>query len=444
MTNVLYRTLEADLPVITGGDGNWLIASDGRRFLDACGGAAVSSLGHSDARVREAIKRQADKVCFVHSSAFTNEPAEELASWLVDRLPKGAGNGRAMFLGSGSEAMEAALKLARQTQLERGQPQRSNVIARNFSYHGNTLGALATGGHAGRRAPFEPILYKAHHIDPCYAYRYRREGESELEFGQRMAGQLEDKILELGPETVMAFVAEPVVGATLGSQPAAEGYFRHIRDICDRHGVLFIADEVMCGMGRTGSLFALEQEGVHADITTCAKGLGAGYQPIAATIASEAVCDAILAGSGRLWNGHTYMSHAIACAASLEVLKIVEEENLLEDVRNLGVGLEKRLHDRFGQHPHVGDIRGRGLFQSIEIVKDRETKTPFDAKAGIAARVQKTAMDAGIMCYPSPGCADGTNGDHVLLAPGYRSTEEELDLIVEKLGEAVEAALPTG
>lgn len=443
MSNVFYRNLKADMPVIAGGDGNWLIAKDGKRYLDACGGAAVSCLGHNDQRVRDAIKRQADRITFVHSGSFTNEPAEELASWLVDRLPEGSGNGRAMFLGSGSEAMEAALKLARQTQLERGQPQRHNIVARHFSYHGNTLGALATGGHAGRRAPYQPILYTAHHIDPCYAYRYRMDGEAEEDFGHRMADQLDAKAMELGRHTIAAFVAEPVVGATLGSQAAAAGYFRRIREICDRHGILFIADEVMCGMGRTGSLYAMEQEGVAADITICAKGLGAGYQPIAATIASEAVCQSIEDGSGRLWNGHTYMSHAIACAASLEVLKIVEEEDLLSNVRSLSDDLEARLNDRFGQHPHVGDIRGRGLFWSIEIVKDRETKQPFDASAAIAPTIQRAAMEAGMMCYPMQGCADGTHGDHALLAPGYRTTQEELDYMVDKLEEAVGAALAT-
>jgi adenosylmethionine-8-amino-7-oxononanoate aminotransferase len=443
MSNVMYRNLKADMPVITGGDGNWLIAKDGKRYLDACGGAAVSCLGHDDQRVREAIKRQVDRVAFVHSGSFTNEPAEELASWLVERLPAGSGNGRAMFLGSGSEAMEAALKLARQTHLERGQPERHNIIARHFSYHGNTLGALATGGHAGRRAPYDPILYKAHHIDPCYAYRHRKEGESEQDFGLRMANLLEERVLELGPETVAAFVAEPVVGATLGSQAAADGYFRRIREICDQYGVLFIADEVMCGMGRTGSLYAMEQEGVAADITICAKGLGAGYQPIAACIASEAICADILAGSGRLWNGHTYMSHAIACAGSLEVLKIVEEEGLLANVRRLSDDLEARLNDRFGQHAHVGDIRGRGLFWSIEIVKDRETREPFAASAGIAPKLQATAMESGMMCYPMQGCADGTNGDHVLLAPGYRTTDDEMDVIVDRLCASVESTLAT-
>lgn len=443
MSNVFYRNLKADMPVIAGGDGNWLIAKNGKRYLDACGGAAVSCLGHNDQRVREAIKRQADSITFVHSGSFTNEPAEELASWLVDRLPEGSGNGRAMFLGSGSEAMEAALKLARQTQLERGQPDRKHIVARHFSYHGNTLGALATGGHAGRREPYQPILYQAHHIDPCYAYRYQREGESEATFGERMADQLEAKAQELGPQNVAAFVAEPVVGATLGSQAAADGYFRRIREICDRHGILFIADEVMCGMGRTGSLYAMEQEGVAADISICAKGLGAGYQPIAATIATEAICQSIEDGSGRLWNGHTYMSHAIACAASVEVLKIVEEEGLLANVRRLSDDLEARLNDRFGQHAHVGDIRGRGLFWSIEIVKDRETKEPFAASAGIAPKLQATAMEAGMMCYPMQGCADGTNGDHILLAPGYRTTDDEMDVIVDRLSASVESTLAT-
>ncbi len=438
---VLHRTLKTTLPKIERGEGNYLIDTDGNRYLDACGGAAVSCLGHSNARVIKAVTDQINRVAFAHTGFFTNIPAEDLAEYLVTHAPQGTGKGRAMFLGSGSEAMEAALKLARQTHLERGQPNRARIIARTSSYHGNTLGALATGGHAGRRAPFDPLLIKVDHIDPCYAYRFRHAGESEEDFGLRMANQLEERIEALGPETVAAFVAEPVVGATLGTQPAARGYFRCIREICDTHGVLLIADEVMSGMGRTGSLFALEQEGIHADITTCAKGLGAGYQPIASVIAAQSVCDAIESGSGRLWNGHTYMSHAVACAGALAVLKVVEEDNLLENVRAMGNLLHMRLRDRFGDHPNVGDIRGRGLFQSLELVENRGTKSPFPAAKGLAPKLQRKALDVGLMCYPSQGCADGTNGDHVLLAPAYTTTPEEIALIVDRLSQALDAAL---
>lgn len=441
MSSILHRSLSTSLPFVVGGTGNYLIDDTGKRYLDACGGAAVSCLGHDNARVRDAIKAQLDHVAFAHTSFFTNEPAEELAQFLIDRAPSGTGKGRVMFLGSGSEAMEAALKLARQYHLERGETARTRIIARAPSYHGNTLGALATGGHAGRRAPFQPLLLDVDHIDAAYEYRMRREGESEGDFALRMANLLDERIRALGPETVMAFVAEPVVGASLGTQPAPSGYFKRIREICDEHGVLYIADEVMCGMGRTGSLFALEQEGINADITTLAKGLGAGYQPIAAVMASEKVVSAIQNGSGQLWNGHTYMSHAIATAGALAVQKVIEEENLLENIRARGDQLLGLLNARFGQHPNVGDIRGRGLFWTVELVRDKATKAPFPASAKLAPRVQKAALDLGLMCYPAQGCADGSNGDHVLLAPSYTSTPEEIAQIVDLVAEAIETAL---
>ena len=441
MSSILHRTLELTPPTAVAGEGNYLIDDAGKRYLDACGGAAVSCLGHDNAKVREALKAQLDNIAFTHSGFFTNRPAEELAQFLIDRAPKGTGLGRIMFLGSGSEAMEASLKLARQYHLERGETQRSNIIARAPSYHGNTLGALATGGHAGRRRPFQPLLMNVSHIDAAYEYRMRREREAELDFALRMANLLEEEIQRLGADTVMAFVAEPVVGASLGTQPAPAGYFKRIREICDTYGVLFIADEVMCGMGRTGSLFALEQEGIAADITTLAKGLGAGYQPIAAVMAAENVIRIIKDGSGTLWNGHTYMSHAIATAGALAVQQVIEEENLLSNVRTRGDQLREGLQTRLGQHPHVGDLRGRGLFWTAELVQDRATKKPFDATLGLAPKVQKTALDLGLMCYPSQGCADGTQGDHVLLAPAYTSTREEIETICDLITQAIEIAL---
>lgn len=441
MSEILHRVLNQSLPTAVAGEGNFIVTQDGTRFLDACGGAAVSCLGHADVDVRRAIHAQVDKLAFAHTGSFTNEPAERLASQLVRRAPEGTGAGKAMFVGSGSEAMEAALKLARQYHVERGEPKRGIFIARQGSYHGNTLGALAVGGHAGRRAPYAPILIEAAHIEPCFAYRYQSPGENEAAFARRMADQLDRRIEELGPRNVAAFIAEPVVGATLGTVPAAAGYFARIREICDRHGVLFIADEVMCGMGRTGSFYALEQEGVHADIVTVAKGLGAGYQPIAAVLASERVVEAIASGSGRLWNGHTYMAHAIATAASLAVLERFERDDLLAAVRDKGERLADGLRARFGEHPRVGDIRGRGLFQSIELVEDRATARPFDPALGLATRVREEAMARGVMFYPGQGTVDGVRGDHVLIAPAYTSSAHEIDLIVRTLGEAVDAAL---
>ena len=441
MSSILHRNLEFTPPTAVGGEGNYLIDCAGKRYLDACGGAAVSCLGHDNFKVREALKVELDNIAFAHSGFFTNRPAEELAQFLIDRAPIGTGQGRIMYLGSGSEAMEAALKLARQYYLERGEPQRSNIIARAPSYHGNTLGALATGGHAGRRRPFKPLLINVSHIDAAYEYRMRREGEAEEDFALRMANLLEEEIQRLGTETVMAFVAEPVVGASLGTQPAPSGYFKRVREICDAYGVLLIADEVMCGMGRTGSLFALEQEGIAADITTLAKGLGAGYQPIAAVMAAENVIRIIKDGSGTLWNGHTYMSHAIATAGALAVQQVIEEENLLSNVHRRGEQLREGLQTRLGQNPHVGDIRGRGLFWTAELVQDRATKQPFDATLDLAPKIQKTSLDLGLMCYPSQGCADGTQGDHVLLAPAYTSTPEEIETICDLITQAIETAL---
>ena len=441
MSHILHRSLAAELPHAVGGDGCYIVDSSGKRYLDACGGAAVSCLGHSRPDVYQAIAEQLSALPYVHSGAFTNRAAEALAEHLVTRAPAGFGAGKAMFLGSGSEAMEAALKLARQYHVENGQPGRSRIIARDMAYHGNTLAALAAGGHAQRRRPYQPLLMEVGRIPACYAYRLRESGESEEAFGLRMADALDAEIRHLGPETVAAFILEPVSGATLGTVPPAPGYLPRLREICDRHGVLLIADEVMCGMGRTGTLYALEQEGVHADIVTVAKGLAAGFMPLAAVLASEKVVGAIAAGSGNLWNGHTYMSHSAACAGALAVQRAIEAESLLENVRSQGAYLQQRLEAAFGQHPHVGDIRGRGLFQTLELVAERETKAPFPAAKGLAGRIKARAMEEGLLVYPSSGCVDGVNGDHVLLAPPYIVRSREVDRIVEILRRVVDACL---
>jgi adenosylmethionine-8-amino-7-oxononanoate aminotransferase len=351
----------------------------------------------------------------------------------VALAPEGFGAGLAAFVGSGSEAVEAALKLARQFHMERGEPRRARLISRRMSYHGNTLGALAVGGHAGRRAMYQPMLVETFQVAPCFAYRFRAEDEGEEAYGRRVAEELDAEIRRLGPETVAAFIAEPVVGATIGSVPPAPGYFRRVREICDRHGVLLIADEVMCGMGRCGAMFAIAQEGVAPDLITVAKGLGAGYQPIGAVLASERVARALREGSGVLAHGHTYMSHAVACAGALAVLEVIAEERLLEAVAQRGAALERALRAAFGGHPHVGDIRGRGLFWSLELVADRATKAPFPAARRLAPRVKAEAQERGLICYPSSGTADGVAGDHVLLAPPYTVTEAQIAELVEKL-----------
>ena len=432
-SSVLHRNLRRPPTMAASGTGPYLIDEAGKHYLDASGGAAVSCLGHSHPAVLAAIHEQVDRLAFAHTAFFANKPSEDLAAKLIEFAPPGFGKGRVAFVGSGSEAMEAALKLARQYFVEKGQPQRTRFISRRMSYHGNTLGALAIGGHAGRRAVYEPLLIETHQIGPCYEYRFREAGETPEAYGKRMADELEAMIVALGADTVAAFVMEPIVGATLGSVPPAPGYMKHIRAICDRHDVLLIADEVMCGMGRTGAMFVSQQEGVVPDIITIAKGLGAGYQPIAAVMARDRVVEPLADGSGQLSHGHTYMSHAVSCAAALAVLETITAEGMLERVNALGDLLRDALEARFADHPHVGNIRGRGLLWSLELVRDKRSKAPFDASAGLAAQLKSTAMAHGLICYPSGGTADGVNGDHVLLAPPYIIEEAQIAEIVDKL-----------
>jgi adenosylmethionine-8-amino-7-oxononanoate aminotransferase len=428
----------AALPVAAGGDGCWLIDADGRRYLDGSGGAAVSCLGHSNAAVRAALHDQVDRLAFAHTGFFTSEPAERLADRLAAAAPGGID--RVYLVSGGSEAMEAALKLARQYFVERGEPGRHRVIARRQSYHGNTLGALAAGGNAWRRQAFGPLLVEGSHVAPCYEYREAEPGESAEAYGRRAAEALEAELLRVGPESVMCFVAEPVVGATMGAVPAVPGYLARVREICDAHGVLLILDEVMCGMGRTGRLFACEEDGVAPDMIAVAKGLGAGYQPIGALLCTGAIYDAIARGSGFFQHGHTYMGHPLAAAAANAVLDEIEGRDLLGAVRERGAQLDAALRARLGQHPHVGDIRGRGLFRGLELVADRETKAPFDPGAKVHARVKRLAFEAGLICYPMGGTIDGRRGDHVLLAPPFVIAPDEIGELVDRLAGAVDAA----
>ncbi|WP_420024006.1 aspartate aminotransferase family protein (plasmid) [Cereibacter azotoformans] len=437
--HVFGRSTRGSLPTAVAGDGCYLVDAEGRRYLDGSGGAAVSCLGHSNARVRAALHDQLDRMAFAHTGFFTSEPAERLADRLAAAAPEGIE--RVYLVSGGSEAVEASLKLARQYFTELGQPQRHRVIARRQSYHGNTLGALAAGGNEWRRAQFAPLLVETSHISPCYEYRGRAEGESPEAYGLRVADELEAEIRRLGPETVMAFVAEPVVGATAGAVPAVPGYLRRIREICDRHGVLLILDEVMCGMGRTGHLFACAEDGVAPDMITIAKGLGAGYQPIGALLVQGRIYQAIADGSGFFQHGHTYMGHAMAAAAANAVLDEIEARDLLSAVRRQGERLDALLHERLGQHPHVGDIRGRGLFRGVELVADRGTKAPFDPALKLHARVKAEAFAAGLICYPMGGTIDGVRGDHILLAPPFIISDAEIGELVEKLTSAINRAL---
>jgi adenosylmethionine-8-amino-7-oxononanoate aminotransferase len=439
MTKILHRQIHASLPVAVGGQGVHLLDADGRSYIDASGGAAVSCLGHGHPDVTAAMHAQADRLAYAHTSFFTNEPAERLAEMLVAGAPQGITH--AYFVSGGSEAIEAALKMARQYFVETGEPQRRNIIARRQSYHGNTLGALATGGNEMRRKQFRPLLIETHHIDPCYAYRFQEPGESDESYATRAAQALEDKVLELGPETVMAFVAEPVVGATAGAVPPIADYLKRIRAICDRYGILLILDEVMCGMGRTGTLHACEQDGVAPDLMTVAKGLGGGYQPIGAVLLSQKIFDAFANGSGLFQHGHTYICHPMACAAALAVQEVIERDDLLANVRAMGAHLSRRLGERFGNHAHVGDIRGRGLFMGVELVEDRSTKTPFDPKLKLHAKIKREAMARGLAVYPGGGTIDGVRGDHVLIAPPFIIDAATVDAVVERLGDAIDAAV---
>ena len=439
MSHILHRTTNAALPIAVGGAGIELFDSDGRRYIDASGGAAVSCLGHGHPDVIAALHRQLDTLAYAHTGFFTTEVAERLADRLVDDAPPRLDH--VYLVSGGSEAVEAALKMARQYFVEIGQPQRRHVIARRQSYHGNTLGALATGGNEWRRAPFEPLLVETHHIDPCYAYRLQDAGESDDAYAARAAQALEDQILALGTDAVMAFVAETVVGATAGAVPPVADYLKCIRAICDRYGVLLILDEVMCGMGRTGTLHACEQDGVAPDLLVIAKGLGGGYQPIGAVLLSGRIFEAFARGSGFFQHGHTYMGHPMAAAAGLAVQEVLRRDGLLANVVAMGDRLQQGLTDRFGNHHHVGDVRGRGLFQAIELVADRSTKEPFDPALKLHARIKREATARGLMVYPMGGTIDGVRGDHVLLAPPFIVDAVQIDTIVERLGDAVDAVL---
>ena len=441
MTHVFPRHSKIQPPVAASGDGCYVIDTNGKRYFDGSGGAAVSCLGHSDKDVTEAVKAQLDQLAFAHTSFFTSQPAEDLADLLVEHAPEGID--RVYFVSGGSEATEAAIKLARQYHVEKGEPQRRHLIARKQSYHGNTIGALSAGGNEWRRQQFAPILVDVSHIAPCYEYTLRQDGESAFEYGQRAAQELEDEILRLGEDSVMAFMAEPVVGATLGAVPAVEGYYTRIREICDKYGVLLILDEVMCGMGRTGHLYACEADNVRPDILCIAKGLGAGYQPIGAMLCSGEIYDTIANGTGFFQHGHTYLAHPCATAAGLAVVKAILERGLLDRVKDMGEKLQAALVAEFGQHPHVGDIRGRGLFRGIEIVKNRETKEPFDPALGLAGKLKKACFAEGLACYPMAGTRDGKNGDHILLAPPYIMTEEQIPDIIEPLKRAMAPIIPS-
>jgi hypothetical protein len=438
MTRILHRQTGHSYPLAASAKGVTIRDSAGKDYIDASAGAAVSCLGHAHPDVLAAMHAQLDRLAYAHTSFFTSQAAEELADDLIAHAPQGIGH--VFYVSGGSEAVEAALKLARQYFVERGEPQRRYIIGRRQSYHGVTLGALAAGGRQWQRKQFEPLLFETHHVSPVYEYRDRRADETPQAYGARLTEELEAKIDELGGGNVIAFVAETVVGATLGAVPAVPGYFKRVREICDRHGILLILDEVMCGMGRTGTLHACEQEGIAPDLMAIAKGLGGGYAPIGALLVREKIFETVAGGSGAFQHSHTYMGHPLACAAALAVQRVMRRDNLLDNVRRQGAYLSRRLKERFGNHPFVGDVRGRGLFQGLELVANRDSKEPFDPKLKLHARVKREAMVRGLMVYPMGGTVEGVAGDHVLLAPPFIIDEPLVDTIVERLGDAIDAA----
>ena len=437
MTHVFHRHLRHTPPIAASASGMTIRDAAGHEYLDASGGAAVSSLGHGHPDVISAMHAQIDRLAYAHTSFFTTEVAEALADELIRTAPPGMSH--AYLVSGGSEAVESALKMARQYFVEIGQPQRTRFIARRQSYHGNTLGALAVGGNEWRRAPFAPILVPATHVAPCYPYRERRTDETAEAYGLRLAAELEAAILAHGADRVIAFVAETVGGATAGVLTAVPGYFKAVRAVCDRHGVLLILDEVMCGMGRTGTLYACEQEGISPDLVTIAKGLGGGYQPIGAVLAQRKIVDAMSNGSGFFQHGHTYLGHPVACAAALAVQQVIHRDGLLAKVRDDGAAFGTMLSRALGEHPNVGDIRGRGFFWGVELVADRRSKAPFDPALKLHARIKQQAMAQGLLCYPFGGTVDGKQGDHVLLAPPYIASRGDLEEIAARLASAIDA-----
>jgi adenosylmethionine-8-amino-7-oxononanoate aminotransferase len=441
MSYILHRQLQHPLPVAVGGSGVEIVDAEGRRYLDACGGAAVSCLGYGHPDVLRAMHEQIDRIAYAHTNFFTTEVAEELAALLVETAPPGTSH--AYFVSGGSEAVEAAMKMARQYFVEIGQPERQHFIGRRMGYHGNTLGALAVGGDMIRRRHHEPLLMDATLVSPCYEYRDRRDDETPRQYGERLVRELSETIERIGPQRVIAFLAETVVGATAGALPPVPGYLQGVRELCTRHGILLILDEVMCGMGRTGTLHACEQEDVVPDLLTVSKCLGAGYQPIGAVLAQRRIVDTFVSGSGLFQHGHTYIGHPTACAAALAVQRVIRRDKLLDAVKRQGAGLFERLHAAFDQHPHVGDIRGRGLFAGVELVASRADKQPFDPKLKLNAEVKRQAMARGLMIFPGGGTIDGQRGDHVLLAPPFIVNDTDLDNIVERLKGAIDAAVDT-
>lgn len=435
MSQIIHRSLRSTPAVAARAQGAYIFDAQGKQYLDACGGAAVSCLGHAHPDVLAAMHRQIDQLAYAHTSFFTSDTVEQLAEQLTRTAPGDLNY--AYFVSGGSEAVETALKLARQYFVEIGQPSRTKFIARKQSYHGNTLGALAVGGNEWRRRQFAPLLIDVIRVSACNEYRDRRADETQQQYTTRLLNELEQAIIEAGPDTIIGFCAETVVGATTGATPPTPGYLKGVRNLCDKYGILYIADEVMCGMGRTGTLHAFEQDDVVPDLVTIAKGLGGGYQPIGAVLASEKIVSTLQAGSGLFQHGHTYICHATAASAALAVQQVIARDNLLQAVQQQGAYLHNTLREVLGELPHVGDTRGRGLFAGVELVRDKASKTPFDPALKLNAAIKANCLSRGLMVYPMGGTIDGQYGDHILIAPPFIVTPGQLDFVVDTLNTVI-------
>lgn len=430
--HVFYRKMGHACPKIAYGEGIYLYDENGKQYIDGSGGPFVVNVGHGRKEVVEAMNQQAQAVAYVHASMFTSEPVEQYSQALAEIVP--IENARFFYMSSGSEVVEGAIKLARQIQMARGETSRTTIISRHQSYHGMSFGALSASGRPALKTPYQAMMQDGIHIEPPYPYRYPRSGEE-------LANLLEQSILEHGKENIAAFIAEPISGAGLGACIPPNDYWTAIRDICNRHGVLLIVDEVFVGLGRTGTWWGINHWDVEPDILVTSKGAAGGYFPLGFIAAKNSDVEQIYQTLGDFNHGGTFSHHAVGAAAGLATLNILQDENLVKNSGNMGQILGKMLQDAFGEHPNVGDIRGRGLFWTLEIVQDRETKKTFPAEKHMAQKIWQSSFERGLVHYYSQGCADGQNGDLVLIGPPLIVDETQLEAIVQILGEVIEAVL---
>ena len=437
-TRVIHRDLNRAYPTLVRGEGVYLFDSEGKRYIDASGGsAAVTAIGHGVPEVVSVLAEQAGRLAYAPTHAFTTDAVEECARLIIEEFAP-EGFGKVWFVSGGSEATENAVKMALQYHRERGDGSRHLVIGRRQSFHGATIAALGFGGNAGRRRPFAAILPPAEHIAPCHPYRCRANGACPP-CDLSCADDLELTIRQVGAENVAAFIAEPVVGATLGAAPASEGYFQRIREICDRYGVLFIADEVMTGFGRTGKAWGLDHWGVIPDLIACAKGISGGYAPLGAVLAKPEFVGEIRSRSGSFVIGHTASGNPLSCAVGAAVLRYIRGHGLIENAEAVGGYFKARLLELAERHAMIGDVRGMGLLLGVELVRDRESKEPFPPAWGVGKRVGAATLERGLVSYPGAGTADGAAGDHLLYAPPLVITREQVDEVVGILDESLGA-----